>query len=201
MAASTNKQDVQERVRELFDFIEKQGQADYIGEAVSQLQHSLQAAQYAVDSHADDDTVLGALLHDIGRFIPASEKMPAQIAADGTFVGRASHEIIGAQYLKQLGFNDKVCQLVEAHVMAKRYLATDQDYYNSLSKSSKATLRYQGGIFNDAQKREAEKDPYLQDKLMVRRWDDLAKDPDAVTLPLSYYEDMAVNSLMRTPHG
>jgi 2-amino-1-hydroxyethylphosphonate dioxygenase (glycine-forming) len=69
--------------------------------------------------------------------------MPAQIAADGTFVGRASHEIIGARYLKQLGFNDKVCQLVEAHVMAKRYLATDQSYYNSLSKSSKATLEYQ----------------------------------------------------------
>ena len=69
--------------------------------------------------------------------------MPAQIAADGTFVGRASHEIVGARYLKQLGFNDKVCQLVEAHVMAKRYLATDQDYYNSLSKSSKVTLEYQ----------------------------------------------------------
>jgi hypothetical protein len=32
---------------------------------------------------------------------------------------------------------------------------------------------------------------------MVRRWDDLAKDPDAVTLPLSHYKDMAVNSLMR----
>jgi 2-amino-1-hydroxyethylphosphonate dioxygenase (glycine-forming) len=67
MVASMNKQEVQERVRVLFDFIEKQGQADYIGEAVSQLQHSLQAAQFAVDAQADDDTVLGALLHDIGR--------------------------------------------------------------------------------------------------------------------------------------
>jgi 2-amino-1-hydroxyethylphosphonate dioxygenase (glycine-forming) len=67
MAASTKQQDVEEKVRVLFDFIEKQGRADYIGEAVSQLQHSLQAAQYAVDAQADDDTVLGALLHDIGR--------------------------------------------------------------------------------------------------------------------------------------
>ena len=69
--------------------------------------------------------------------------MLAQIAADGTFVGRASHEIVGARYLQQLGFNDKICQLVEAHVMAKRYLATDEKYYDSLSKSSKATLKYQ----------------------------------------------------------
>ena len=70
MAAVTppsNEQEVQDKVQVLFEFIEKQGQADYIGEAVSQLQHSLQAAQFAVDAHADDDTVLGALLHDIGR--------------------------------------------------------------------------------------------------------------------------------------
>lgn len=45
--------------------------------------------------------------------------------------------------------------------------------------------------------REAEKDPFLQDKLMVRRWDDLAKDPEMQTLPLSHYESMAVNSLLR----
>ena len=76
--------------------------------------------------------------------------MPAQIAADGTFVGRASHEIVGARYLQQLGFNDKKCQLVEAHVMAKRCLATDEKYCDSLSKSSKVTLKYQlslpGGV-------------------------------------------------------
>lgn len=36
-----------ETVRELFDFIHKQGQGDYLGERVSQLQHSLQAATLA----------------------------------------------------------------------------------------------------------------------------------------------------------
>lgn len=133
----------QNTVKELFAFIERQGNGDYIGEAVSQLEHSLQAAQLAVDAKADDETILGALLHDVGRFIPAADKMEAMIDANGTFVGRGSHEVLGEQYLKHLGFSDKVCQLVGAHVMAKRYLATDKAYYDSLSQSSKTTLKYQ----------------------------------------------------------
>lgn len=128
----------------LFKFIEAQGDSDYIGEAVSQLEHSLQAADLAQKAGADDETVLAALLHDIGRFIPKASEMPAMIALDGTYVGTASHEILGENYLRQLGFSDKVCQLVGAHVMAKRYLtAVDQGYYEALSPSSKTTLRYQ----------------------------------------------------------
>jgi putative nucleotidyltransferase with HDIG domain len=136
-------QRAQQTVKDLFYLIEEQGQSDYIGEAVSQLEHSLQAAQLAVDAGADDETVLGALLHDIGRFIPAADKMPSMMSDDGIFVGRGSHEELGERYLHQLGFSDKVCQLVGAHVMAKRYLATDKAYYDSLSMSSKTTLKYQ----------------------------------------------------------
>lgn len=131
-------------VSELFNFIEAQGDADYIGEAVSQLQHSLQAAHLAEHSKADEDTILGALLHDIGRFIPDAETMPAVIAPNGVYVGREAHEIVGEKYLRDLGFNEKICQLVGAHVIAKRYLtAVDKDYYDALSNSSKTTLKYQ----------------------------------------------------------
>ena len=62
-------------VEQLFAFITAQGDGDYIGENVSQLQHSLQAATLAQKAGADDEIVLGALLHDVGRFIPAAEKM------------------------------------------------------------------------------------------------------------------------------
>ena len=131
-------------VRELFAFIEAQGHGDYLGESVSQLQHTLQAATLAQNAGADDETILGALLHDVGRFIPASDKMPAMIAPDGTYVGKASHEILGERYLRQLGFSEKICQLVGAHVMAKRYLtAVDKGYYDDLSRSSKRTLEFQ----------------------------------------------------------
>ena len=136
-------------VKELFHFLEIQGQGDYLGEKVSQLEHCLQAAQLAVEAGAHEDTILGALLHDVGRFIPAAEDMPAMIAADGMFVGRESHEILGEKYLRGLGFNETICQLVGAHVMAKRYLtAVDQGYYEGLSQSSKTTLKFQVRLFS-----------------------------------------------------
>lgn len=52
-----------------------------------------------------------------------------------------------------------------------------------------------GGPFNAEEVREAEKDPWLQQKLAVRKWDDMAKDPDLKTQPLSHYRQMAVDSL------
>lgn len=136
--------DARTTVKELLSFIEKQGQADYMGEAVSQLEHSLQAATLAENAGADHETILGALLHDVGRFIPAAEKMENMITADGTYIGKASHEILGERYLRQLGFSEKVCQVVGAHVVAKRYLcAVEKGYWESLSKSSKQTLEFQ----------------------------------------------------------
>jgi predicted HD phosphohydrolase len=98
-------------VKTLFSFIEAQGQGDYIGEAVSQLAHSLQAAALAKEAGSDDDTVLGALLHDVGRFIPTAGDMPKMIAPDGTFVGTERHEVMGEKYLRSLGFNQKICQI------------------------------------------------------------------------------------------
>lgn len=132
-------------VKTLFSFLEAQGKGDYLGEKISQLEHSLQCAQLAVQANADDDTILGALLHDVGRFIPAAEKMPAMIDPDnGTYVGSASHELLGERYLRAMGFNEAICALVGAHVMAKRYLcAVDSSYYDDLSQSSKTTLKYQ----------------------------------------------------------
>lgn len=144
LALSSDLDDVRAAVKELFAFIIAQGDSDYIGEDVSQLQHSLQAATFAQQAGAGRETVLGALLHDVGRFIPANKDMPAMIAADGQFVGNASHEIVGERYLRQLGFSETICELVGAHVMAKRYLtATNPEYYDSLSKASKTTLKYQ----------------------------------------------------------
>jgi predicted HD phosphohydrolase len=56
----------------------------------------------------------------------------------------------------------------------------------------------QGGPFTDAEVKEARKDPLLEEKLAVRRWDDLAKDPDMKTPDLKSFEDMAVRSLLRS---
>ena len=142
----TVRASVKETITTLWSYLEAQGQGDYLGEAISQLEHSLQCAHLAAQAGADDDTVLGALLHDVGRFIPRSDydKMPPMIAPDGTFVGRGSHEVLGENYLRAMGFSEKVCGLVGSHVWAKRFLtATESGYYEALSPSSKTTLKYQ----------------------------------------------------------
>jgi predicted HD phosphohydrolase len=50
-------------------------------------------------------------------------------------------------------------------------------------------------MFNSFQVEEAQQDPYLQQKLAVRRWDDLAKVPGKKVPELEAYEDLAVRCL------
>ena len=115
-----------------------------MGEAVSQLEHSLQAAALASDNGADEPTIVAALLHDIGRFIPEAKSLPTLIAPDGTCFGTEKHEHVGEKYLCGLGFRPEVYEVVGAHVWAKRYLcATEPGYWDSLSKLSKVTLELQ----------------------------------------------------------
>ncbi|KAL2811867.1 hypothetical protein BJX63DRAFT_433045 [Aspergillus granulosus] len=192
----------QETISLLFSFITAQGNKSYLGERISQLSHSLQCAHLAhcdPHYHYDPEVILAALLHDVGRFIPDAESMPPMIAPDGAYIGRASHEVLGERYLRQLGFSEKVCQLVGAHVVAKRFLtATEEGYYEGLSETSKRTLVYQGGSFTQEQVSEARKDPWLECKLAVRRWDDQAKDPEREVPGLDAYEDVAVSCLIKS---
>ncbi|KAL2872002.1 alkaline-phosphatase-like protein [Aspergillus lucknowensis] len=191
-----------ETITTLFGFLRAQGQADYLGERITQLEHSLQCAHLARQSseYGDDkEVVLAALLHDVGRFIPAAEKMAAMTSSDGKYIGRESHEVLGEKYLCEIGFSERVCALVGAHVMAKRYLvATDAEYWEGLSETSKRTLVYQGGEFTREQVMEAQVDPWLEAKLAVRRWDDQAKVPGIVVPPLEDYEQLAYECLLES---
>ncbi|KAJ7938228.1 hypothetical protein B0H13DRAFT_2571974, partial [Mycena leptocephala] len=173
--------------------ISRQGQADYIGEPISQLEHSLQAADAAKRSGADDATVCAALLHDVGQFLPNSTA--EDMLTDGVNVGKAAHEAVGAAYLASLGFPPKVCELVGAHVVAKRYLtATEPGYLEALSSASKASLKHQGGPFTPAQVKEFEEDPLAQAKIGLRRWDDQAKRTDIKASSLESFRSVAENA-------
>lgn len=144
LSSEANAAAVEKTVDDLFTILEIQGKTDYLGERVSQLEHSLQCAYLAAQAQADDETIVGSLLHDVGRFISQDERMRLMTGDDGKPLGALSHEVVGEIYLRQLGFSEKVCQLVGAHVMAKRYLtATDPSYYDALSSTSKGTLKYQ----------------------------------------------------------
>ncbi len=51
----------------VFDLYKKHGDADYIGEKVSQVEHALQCAHFAESENFGPNVILGAFLHDIGK--------------------------------------------------------------------------------------------------------------------------------------
>jgi predicted HD phosphohydrolase len=69
---------------------------------------------------SDDETVIAALFHDIGQFLPLDAAQDVQMGMGDHSVGRVGHEMIGEEYLKSLGFGERVSKLVGSHVAAKR---------------------------------------------------------------------------------
>jgi phosphonate degradation associated HDIG domain protein len=169
---------------ELFRTLREMGGARYGGEAVSQLQHALQAAALAERAGAGAALVVAALLHDIGHLASDDEGL-AERGED------ARHEAVGAALLERC-FGPEVSQPVRLHVEAKRYLcATNPRYFARLSPASVTSLGVQGGVLAaDAAERFAAA-PHARAALALRSWDDLAKDPDARTPTLRHYQELA----------
>jgi 2-amino-1-hydroxyethylphosphonate dioxygenase (glycine-forming) len=181
-----------EIAHEVIALLQSAEHADYIGEPVSQLQHALQCAQLAVNAHADDETVLAALLHDVGHICA-----PEDAHTMGAY-GIDRHEQVGASFVAERGFGPKVAALIRGHVEAKRYLTyKNPDYYNKLSDASKQTLAMQGGPMSDDQGRAFEADPLFEQKLQMRLWDEQAKREKWIGLGLAYYQDLMVRHLTR----
>ncbi len=149
--------------------LEASAGTDYIGEAVSQLEHALQCAHFAEQAGASDEAVIAALLHDMGHLIDAQAP-----SMDG--LGVVDHETLGADFLRSLGFSEAVARLVEGHVQAKRYLTFARPAYAArLSEASRGTLTWQGGPMSAEEARTFEADPLFRQMLAVRSWDERAK--------------------------
>jgi phosphonate degradation associated HDIG domain protein len=168
MQASTT---IETTVNGIFDLYEKHGADEYAGEKVSQLEHMCQAAQFAMEEGYDDEVVLAAFLHDVGHLLPINDESDSM---DG--YGMMDHEKVGADYLRQLGFSERMCKLIASHVNAKRYLTWKYpEYYEQLSGASKKTLEYQGGRMEEAEALKFEANPLFDLYIKMRRWDEAAK--------------------------
>lgn len=171
------------------------GQDAYFGEPVTQLEHALQTAQLAEQAGADEETVIAAFLHDIGHLLPVEE---ANGYMDG--YGTVDHERLGADYLRDRGFSEKVAQLIENHVNAKRYLVFKRpDYLTRLSEASLKTLEFQGGPMTSDEATAFEHNPYFREILQVRGWDEQAKIPGLPTPDVAYYLAMMRQLVGSTP--
>jgi phosphonate degradation associated HDIG domain protein len=180
-------------VNEVFALYEKHGHEDYIGEPVSQLEHMSQAAVLAEEEGFDDEVILAAFFHDIGHLCAehgAAESM------DG--FGNVDHEQLGADYLRERGFSERLATLVESHVIAKRYLTYKYpEYYNQLSEASKATLEFQGGRMTEAEAESFEVNPDAELFIRLRYWDDKAKELNKPIQDISHLKLLAISHLYK----
>jgi [1-hydroxy-2-(trimethylamino)ethyl]phosphonate dioxygenase len=159
---------------DLLALYERKG-GDPYGERVTQTAHALQSASFAEAEGAAPALIAAALLHDVGHLIAKPSD------------GDDRHEDIGAGLLAKL-FGAAVAEPVRLHVAAKRFLcATEPGYFATLSPASVESLALQGGPFTSDEAAAFARNPHAQDAVRLRRWDDLAKVPDAPTKPLSAY--------------
>ena len=179
-------------VTEIFDLYDRFGDNDYIGEPVSQLEHMSQSAQLAIQEGYDDEVVLAAFFHDIGHI--CVKKNPENNMGG---YGVRSHEKIGADYLREKGFPERMAKLVENHVQAKRYLTLKYPaYLNNLSEASKRTLEFQGGIMTPTEAEAFENDPLFELSIKMRQWDELAKEKNIPVLKLDDLKERARRILL-----
>jgi phosphonate degradation associated HDIG domain protein len=161
-------------------FARKGGRA-YAGEPVNQLEHALQTAMRAEDEGARPALVTAALLHDLGHLLNDQGESPTLRGIDDL------HQYAALPFLRTL-FADDVLVPIRLHVDAKRYLcATRNGYFEALSADSKRSLVLQGGTFTPEEAMAFIAQPYAEDAVRLRSWDDLAKVEGAVTPPLAHF--------------
>ena len=165
--------------------LEERGGAQYSGEPVTQLEHALQTAALGEAEGASDALVTAALLHDLGHLLHDLGETPSMRGVDDV------HQYRALPFLRGL-FDDDVLNAIKLHVDAKRYLcATRPAYHASLSDDSKRSLLLQGGIFSADEAARFITLPGAQGAVSLRLWDDLAKDADKVTPPLTHFMQRA----------
>jgi phosphonate degradation associated HDIG domain protein len=167
-----------QRIIELF---RANGNSQYGHEAVTQLQHGLQTALMAEQQGASSELIAAALLHDVGHLLhDLPDDAPDQGIDD-------RHEVLGERWLEK-HFGKGVVEPVRLHVDAKRYLcAVEPEYFSLLSPPSVQSLHLQGGPMNEQEVASFRACQFHAEAVRLRRWDDLAKDPELVTPPIEHF--------------
>ena len=169
---------------DIVELFEMRATEQYGGEAVSQREHALQCAHLAEQAGEEDTAVVAALLHDLGHLLGNA----AESAFDDAQQRDDLHQHIAIPFLRGL-LPDAVIEPIRMHVDAKRYLcAAVPTYWESLSPASKRSLELQGGPYTVAQCEAFMSQPFADVAVRLRRYDDLAKDPQAVTPNLAHFQ-------------
>jgi predicted HD phosphohydrolase len=188
-------------VERVMAMLAEAGEHSYGGEAVSQLEHALQAATLAQRNGHDEEFVVACLLHDLGHLTDeAQEVLDADAGGDGSLRERQRAEALehgaeGAAFLEDVA-SERMRYLIAGHAAAKRYLCTtDPSYYERLSPVSKRTMADQGGLMTPEEVAAFAANPWAEDLVALRRFDDEAKEPGMATSPLEAFRPMLERQL------
>ena len=161
----------------------------YIGEKVTISEHMIQSAMIAEKAKSSGSLVCACLLHDYGHFILEDPDELVRKKLDG------KHEDIGYEYLKKF-FKEDIVKPIKYHVLAKRYLARNRKYFNSLSDASKISLKLQGGMLNAKESKEFEKKDFFKHSIKLRKFDEVAKRTDIKMKSIIEYKDLLSSQLL-----
>ena len=161
----------------------------YIGEKVTMTEHMIQSAMLAEKNKSSSSLVCASLLHDYGHFILDDPDKLVNQKEDG------KHEDVAYQYLKKF-FKKNVVEPIRIHVKAKRYLARNQKYYQILSQASKVSLHLQGGVMNEDEAEEFEKEKFFDDAIKLRKFDEAAKKIGVKMKDINNYKNLLNSNLL-----
>ncbi|MPY75785.1 MAG: HD domain-containing protein [Alphaproteobacteria bacterium] len=168
-------------VEAILEIFRAEGARNYGGERLSQTAHALQCGLLAEKAGASSALVSAALLHDIGHLVNPHDGAAKRRGEDGF------HEVIGCDYLSRW-FGPTVTHPIMWHVAAKRYLtAVEPGYFSGLSQGSVRSLELQGGPYTPERAEKFIERPFAKDAVMLRRWDEAAKNPHIETPPLEHF--------------
>ncbi len=177
-------------VQLLFDYMKSHGAAHY-EEEVTQMQHALQAAYLAKQGGHEPALVTAALFHDIGHILADDPR-----EANNPTLKNDLHEDIAADYLHGL-FPESVLQAIRLHVAAKRYLCTVKEgYYDKLSEASQKSYHLQGGRMTPDEVADFEAHDYYKEAVLLRAWDDRAKDVEKAVPEIETYEKDVIAAMV-----
>ena len=161
----------------------------YIGEKVTMSEHMIQTAMLAEKNNSSSNLICASLLHDYGHFILENPDDLVKKEKDG------KHEELGYKFLKKYFIND-VVEPIKYHVKAKKYLARNKQYYETLSEASKISLKLQGGIMINTEAKKFENNEFFKSSIKLRKFDEEAKKTGLKIKSIHEYKNLLISKLI-----